>query len=381
MLLAGEVGLACSLLVGSILLVRSFAELAQTDPGLAGDGVIRVRVTSLDEAFGSPVAMAQAIRSIDEQLTARPDIAEVALSRELPPEPGSTGLAHLGPAGTKPNFAASIRTHHYRVSPEFLPLYRIPVVAGRGLQSNDTERDAVIGERLAGLLWPGDNPLGRTFAVGTLPGEHRVVGVAAEIRLPTIDRELDLPEYYTPLGSSSRTLYANIRCRGTCPAESDLRDLVRRIDPRLGLLASTAAGDQFLQHLKLPQAIAETAGLFAVIAVVTSAGGLFSVLTYAVGRRRREFGIRAALGASPRHIRRLVMQDGLTVVGIGIAAGGVGGWMVARSLAAFHYGVTTTDPITWAAVLGTIATASLLAAWRPARQAARVNPVTLLRSE
>jgi ABC-type antimicrobial peptide transport system permease subunit len=117
------------------------------------------------------------------------------------------------------------------------------------------------------------------------------------------------------------------------------------------------------------------------VAVLTAAGGLFSVLTCAVGRRRREFGIRTALGASPKQLQRLVFRDGISVMAIGVVAGVVAGWMVARSLAAFHYGVTAADPVTWAGVLGTVALTSLAAAWRPARQAMRIDPVRLLRDE
>ena len=115
--------------------------------------------------------------------------------------------------------------------------------------------------------------------------------------------------------------------------------------------------------------------------MLTAAGGLFSLLTYVVGLRRREFGIRTALGASPRQMRRLVFRGAAAVVVPGVAAGALGGWFVARALAAFQYGVTTTDPAIWSGVLGTIALVSAVAAWRPALEAMRVDPVRLLREE
>jgi ABC-type antimicrobial peptide transport system permease subunit len=117
------------------------------------------------------------------------------------------------------------------------------------------------------------------------------------------------------------------------------------------------------------------------VAVVTAAGGLFSVLTYAVGRRRREFGIRAALGASPGQVQRLVIRECVSIVAIGIAVGTVGGLLVAKSLGALLYGVTGADPTTWVGVVGTIGVTTIAAAWRPALQAMRVDPVKLLREE
>ena len=135
----------------------------------------------------------------------------------------------------------------------------------------------------------------------------------------------------------------------------------------------------YLNHLRIPRAMAVLGALFTVVAVLTAAGGLFSVMSQTVARRRREFGIRSALGASPGHMRAAVYRDALMVAAMGIAVGAAGGWFVARALAAFQYGVSIADPSLWALVLGTIAITSFAAVWWPARQAARVDPVKLLR--
>jgi predicted permease len=382
-LLVGEVALACSLLVGSALLVRSFANLVHADRGMNSAGVLRVSVGGLDDAFGSYEAMALAGAAIEERFRAWPAISEVALSRDLPPgpTPSQGGNVHLGAPGTMPDPGTTIPSDGYRVGAAFFDVYDIPIIRGRGFQPGDTEADVIVGERLANLLWPGQDPVERTFAVGRLPLAHRVVGVAGEIRLPALDPTLDRPEFYTPLGSRSRTLYVNFRCRASCPNEADIRAQVAAVHPALRARPVSSSEDEYLSQLRLPRAAAEVGGLFAVVAVLTAAGGLFSVLTCAVGRRRREFGIRTALGASPKQLQRLVFRDGISVMAIGVVAGVVAGWMVARSLAAFHYGVTAADPVTWAGVLGTVALTSLAAAWRPARQAMRIDPVRLLRDE
>ena len=127
--------------------------------------------------------------------------------------------------------------------------------------------------------------------------------------------------------------------------------------------------------------MAGVGGLFTIVAVLCAAGGLFSALMYSVGQRRREFGIRAALGASPRRIRQLVLRDGTVVVASGVALGVIGSWIVARALAPFHYRVGAADPVTWAAVLVILGITAVAAAALPARRAARTNPAALLRHE
>ena len=141
-----------------------------------------------------------------------------------------------------------------------------------------------------------------------------------------------------------------------------------------------ALEDVYRQELAQPRAAAAL-GAFAAIALATTAGGLFSVLSYAVGRRRREFGIRSALGASPREIGSLVLREGWTVALAGLAIGGVTAWSLARALASLQYGVNFTDPRNWIVVLGLLGATTMIACWRPARDAMRTDSVRLLREE
>jgi predicted permease len=380
-LLVGEVALACALLAGSLLLVRSFANLARTDRGLNADGVVRLRVTNLDDAVGYGEPMRIAIASIAAQFGAAPNVSAVAVSREVPPGPTQRQGVHLGPPRSRPDPDRVVPADSYRVGGSFFELYAIPILRGRAVQPGDDPFDVVVSERLAERLWPGADPIGRTFAAGMLPEPRRVIGVAGELRLPTLDPALDRPEFYIGMGVESRTLYVSLRCRGSCPAEPLVQALARAVHPKLDAHVVSPAEDAFLSELRLPRAAAEVGGVFAVVAVVTASAGLFSLLTAAVHRRRHEFGVRVALGASPGQIHRLVVGTGLKIVGIGVSAGVLAGWMVGRSLAAFHYEVTSLDSTAWAVVVVTIGVTSLAAAWRPARQAARFNPLSLLREE
>jgi len=137
----------------------------------------------------------------------------------------------------------------------------------------------------------------------------------------------------------------------------------------------------YFEQLARPRASAALGVAFAGMAVLAAAGGLFSVLSYAVVRRRREFGIRTALGASPAQIGRLVLRDGTAVALTGLAIGAVGAWSLGRALMSLQYGVAMNDPRTWVIVIALLAVTTVLASWRPARHAMLVDPVLLLREE
>ncbi len=372
-LLVVEVALASSLLTGSGLLIRSFFNLASVDRGLSADDIARVRVTRLDDVFSSGTAMLQAATDIEARFRAWGAIDGVALSREIPPLPG-----HAMPIASEAG--GSVDAERYRVGVNFFELYGIAIRRGRPFRAADSADTVIVSERLAEQLWPGRDPIGRFVSVRRSGRPLEVVGVAGEVRLPSLDTRLDHPEFYTPLGIEARTLYLNFRCRGACPSAADIQARVREVHPLLEARAASPAENAYVRQLMLPKAMASIGGLFTVVAIVCAAGGLFSALTYSVGLRRHEFGVRAAMGASPRQIRRLVLKDSAAVVATGVLWGAVGGWSVARSLAAFHYGVSSADPLTAAAVIVTIAATALLAAALPARHAARADPAALLRN-
>ena len=388
-LVVAEIGLACSLLVGSAFLLQSFVNLVHADRGLDTVGVMHLRLDLKRIAQVDPVraktareetlrqvqtARGVVLDAVEAALSPWPSVVATAFSQELPPvSGGGRGSVRLNEQDEW------IESDGYRVGASFFNVYGIRILRGRTFAPGDSDADVIIGARLAGMLWPGTDPIGQTFSIGR--DKRRVIGVASEIRLPTLDASLDRPEFYQGLERHADDVYLSIRCGGACPDEATLRARLSAVDPALGLRPVAPWENHYEQHLRLPRATAEVGGLFAAVAVLTAAGGLFSLLTYVVGLRRREFGIRTALGASPRQMGRLVFRGAAAVVFPGVLAGALGGWFVARSLAAFQYGVTTTDPAIWSGVLGTIAFVSIVAAWRPARKAMRVDPVRLLREE
>jgi putative ABC transport system permease protein len=380
-LLVAEVALASTLLVVAILLVRSFINLASVDPGLKTDGVLTTWLVLPANNFADRPSRLTITATLEDAIRHLPGIDRVALTGGLPPEGYTTFIDDEWQAddpGAKPT-EIPIVTNYY-VGPEFFELYGIPLLGGRTFQPGEDPNDVVLGERLAALLWPRQNPVGRFFHQGK--DEYHVVGLAHEIRLPSVDANYrDAPQFYQPFVAGSSDVYMNLRCAGRCPDEAVIRRRIFTTVSGANIVSFGALSEAYREELARPRGAVALGSTFAAIAVLAAAGGLFSVLTYAVGRRRREFGIRVALGASPTQIRRQVLLDGANVTALGVGIGIAASVALARVVASLEYGVTSFDPLTYGLVLGLLATTTLVASWRPARRAMRVDPAELLRDE
>jgi predicted lysophospholipase L1 biosynthesis ABC-type transport system permease subunit len=215
-------------------------------------------------------------------------------------------------------------------------------------------------------------------------GTLQVVGLVKETHFPSLDTTLDLPQYYIPLGEGPTTpAMLNIGCSPMCPNADLVRKVILATHPAIRVrdVRVSVLEDLYLEQLARPRATAALALAFAVIALLAAAGGLFSVLSHSVQRRKREFGIRTALGASPGQVRQVVFRDGLVVAAAGVAIGSATAWLLARALTGLQYGVTIADPVTWSAVLSLLLLTTTAACWRPAWQATRSDLVAILREE
>lgn len=378
-LLVTELALACTLLVGATLLVRSVVNMARADRGLRTDGVLTSWIALPAKAFPDAAARRAITAALEDAVRQMPGVERIALSSGVPPRGGASYFYTDWIADGPDARPQSIASQSYDVGPDFFELYGIPLIRGRTFEPGDGQDRVIVGERLAAQLWPGTDPVGRSFRFGK--ASYQVVGLVREIAFPTLEAGRDLPEFYRPFTPGSSNIFMNIRCQGQCPDEAVLRKHILSVVAGANIVSLGMLSETYREQLARPRAAAALAATFAVIAVVAAAGGLFSVLSYAVGRRRREFGIRTALGASPRQIRRLVLREGVQVAVIGVSAGIAASIGLARVIASLQYGVTGFDPVTWTLVLGLLAATTLVAAWRPARAASRVDPVRLLRDD
>jgi predicted permease len=378
-LLISEVAVACALLVGAALLVRSFVKLSAADRGLRTEGVMTAWVSLPPRAYPNRAVRVVADDELESAIRSLPGVSRVALSFGIPPAGGSIHSFDnwIGDdPGSRPQ---ALEVDSYNVGHEFFDLYGIPILQGRTFSSDDADGKAILGERLAKLLWPGHTPVGRQFSFGTQ--HYEVIGVAREISFPSLDAGRDLPEFYEQFKGGGTFVSVSMNCAARCPGEAEIRLAIARVAPRATVTQVGAAATTYLEELARPRATAALATVFGVVAALAVAGGLFSVLTFAVAARQREFGIRAAIGASPRALRTVVYSEAARVGGVGLVLGSGMAIAVAYAIRALVYGVTPWDPRSWAPVLVLLVATMAIACWRPARTAANADPVTLLRTE
>lgn len=375
-LLVVQMAMASAVLAGAALVSRSFVRIASADVGLDSANVVAGFVL-LPRTVTNPVIHRAAASAVEGALRGLPNVAAVTLSIGRPgrqPVPGprrlSTGIgAGLG--------EIERRVDHLRVRPEYFRFYGIPMVAGRALTHADAPDDVVVSRRLADTLWPGEAAVGRSFRLDST--SYRVIGIAGGVRFPSLGGEPDWPEIYSAF-EPLEFFNVHVRCRPSCPPISafdmPIRDAypVQRVD-----LVSLA--DEYAAELTQPRMMARTALVFGGLAWLTAAGGLFGVLRYAVARRRKEFGIRAALGASPGRLRSLVFGHAVRVAVAGLVIGAPLAWALARGLSAVLYDVQASDPLVWLLVAIALGLAGVVSVWRPAGEASRAAPAELARTE
>jgi predicted permease len=378
-LIVTEIALACTLLVGASIFVRSFVNLVSADRGLDTQGVVTAWIRLPSSDFPDPVARSSMRIAVEDKLRGMPGVDRLALSYGLPPDGaylrfGDDWLSDV--PGAPP---LSLVVDSYDVGSDFFELYGIPLLRGRTFRSGDTRFDIIVGERLAELLWPGLDPVGRSFTRGD--EQFTVIGLAGETSFPSIDERVDRPEFYNLVGPLEGQFQASLRCTPECPTPAAIRQELLRLSPAIHVVDVAPLESKYAEQFAQPRAAAALGTAFAAIALLAAAGGLFSVLTFAVGRRRREFGVRTALGATSGELRRLVLRDGLKIALAGVLVGGGFAWLLARSLTVLQYGVTPGDPFTWGFVAAVLVATTLLASWWPARRAAKADAVVLLRNE
>jgi predicted permease len=376
LLLVAEMALACVLLVSAALLVRTFLNLARADRGLDTAGVLTAWVTLPREAFPHAEARRAVVAAMDATVRGLPGVRAATWSSGVPPTGGGFSF---GTATADGGQQIDVEVDRYHVDAAFFGFYGVPLARGRAFAAGDPPGAAILGESLARRLWPEVDPIGRTMRMNDEP--LQVIGVARDIHYPSVDAARDRPEIYQAYTGPGGLVMLSLRCGAACPSLGQLRARLLAAGQHARVWKAERLDDVYLAELARPRAVAAMGAGFAAIAAVAAIGGLFCVLTFSVAERRREIGIRAALGATPGRLARLVLVDGAIVAAAGLAVGAAGAVALDRAAAALHYGVTPGDPLTWTAVIAGLGLLALAACVRPMREAMRVDPARLLRRE
>jgi putative ABC transport system permease protein len=384
-LLVAQVALSLVLVVGAVLFVRTFAALSTRDVGFDRD---RVLIATAD-AQRSGSTKAERLATVDrirEAVAVVPGVAAVTASWQTPTT-GRVALSQLV-AADFPSLATGDRivTTNY-VSPGWFATYGTRLVAGRDFTDRDratTRRVAIVNEVFARRYLGKRNPVGDTIRLVGDPETSRIeiVGVATDTVAYSL-RDTPLPVMYMLLSSvSSFGISVSVRVADGSPMAlvGAVETAIRRADPNLAV-TFRSLNAQLDATLVRERLVAMLSAFFGGLALLLAGLGLYGVTAYAVGRRRTEMGVRLALGAAPGSVVRLVLRRVSLLVGLGIVIGGLASVWAVQFTKTLLFGLTPRDPLSFVAAALVLAAVGLLAGWLPARQAARIDPATVLRSE
>ena len=386
-IMAGQIAIACVLLVGASLLGRSFFALITTDRGYNPAGVLTARL-SLPQSLYTPERRYTILEALLERMARVPAVVDVAFTSELPlTAGGSTSSFTLRQTSGNIAVQASPRI----VSPRSFAALGMRIVAGRGFTESDTDASlpvAMVNLTFVRRFFEGD-PIGANVPMGAGYQQDdvdaTVVGVVDDVQYLTAG-DVSQPEIYYSFAQFKGQVKVPVvtllvRTAGDPSAlAATVRTAVRQADPALVPEAIMTMEDRLLIGLARPRLYTILLGAFAFVALLVAAVGLFAVLSQTVAQRSREIAVRTALGSRPSDIVRFVVGQGLAVSAAGLAIGLVTARVLARSMSSFLYGVTAYDWLTYIVVPLVLLAVAALACFLPARRAARMDPVQVLRS-
>lgn len=393
-----EMALALVLLIGAGLTIRSLTKLWNVDPGFSPHQVLTFGLSLPPSMMhATPDAIRAAFREFDNQLASTPGIQAVSQTWGAIPLSGDDEQLFWLEGRPKPTNENDMNwAIDYIVEPEYLKAMGIPLLRGRFFTPQDNEHSplvVVVDEVFAQKYFPNQNPIGKRINLNRSAGLAEIVGVVGHVKqwgLATDDQQslrsglyipcMQMPNDFiamTPSGSA-----VVVRASG---ASAGLLESIRRLSAQMSnqqviygaqtmdsLISDSVASQRFSMILLV---------VFAVLALVLAAVGIYGVISYVVGQRGHEIGIRMALGAQPQDILRLILGRGGKLAGLGVAVGVVAALGLTRLMASLLYGVGATDPLTFGGVAVLLSMVALIACYVPARRAAKVDPMEALRYE
>ena len=388
LLVVAEIALSLVLLVGAGLMMRSFIRLQHVDAGLNPEGVLTMNVALPRLKYLEPEKRITFFRNLLERVRTLPGVQSAGAVSNLPLSGNNSGRSLTVEGRPVLSVGEAPMINHCVVTPSYFGAMGIPILKGRDFDERDTRDSAkvtIIDERLAREYWLDDDPIGKRIRFG--PPEdnepwHTIVGVVREVKHDRLDASTRESVYLTlpqmPIGGMSLAIRTGGRPENLIGA---VRGQVRELDPDLPVTRVMPMTDVVARSVWQPRLYTALFGVFAAVALILATVGIYGVMSYAVTQRTREIGLRMALGAQRQDVLKLVVGQGFLLASIGVGAGLAAALALTRLMSSLLFGVTATDPITFAAVSVLLAGVALAACFVPARRAAKVDPMVALRYE
>jgi putative ABC transport system permease protein len=368
------------------VLLHSFSRLSAVDPGFQPAGVLTLDLSPSKAKYPDPGKLSLFYRELLGRVSALPGVEHAATLYPLPLS-GKTFLLGFTVFGRPTPPSASESATVRRASPDIFRTLGVRLVQGRGfdkLDTVDSPKVAIINERLAEAIRPRSAPVGQrlTFDDPTKPGAQwwTIVGVVGDVKQQTLSEEPSFEIYEPQLQQPAVEATLVVRSAGDPEAlTASIRRTILGLDPDLPVYHVRTLFSVIDESLAQPRLSTALLSLFALLALVLATVGVYGVISYSVAQRTHEMGIRMALGADRGNLLRLVIRQGMGLVGIGLLLGISGACFATRVLAGLLYGVNPNDPVTFVLVAALLASVALLANYVPARRAMRVDPQVALR--
>jgi putative ABC transport system permease protein len=391
-LVVAEIALAFVLLVASGLLMRSFFELLDIDPGFDATNVLTAGLPIDQEQHPDPVELNAYLASIRAAVEAVPGVHETAITSALPLQGWGYGVPYSIADREARDRVNRRRAFFKMVSPSYFDALGIKLLAGRVLSDSDIAGGppvALINETLARREFPGEDPIGRRILVRAIvPGKTdfgqqiawEIVGVIKREKITGLGDEISAGMYVS--NQQSPAYEINLIVRAGIPPQSLQRAVRSAIDTvnRNQALSDVRTLEEIVDQSMLANRVTNTIlAVFAAIALLLAAVGIYGVVSYTAAQRTLEMGIRAALGASAGNLRRLIFQGGMQLALIGLSIGFAGTFAATRVMSSMLYGVGADDPLTIGVVAAVLSAVAGLACFLPARRITRADPMEALR--
>ncbi len=380
-----EIALALILLIGSGLLIKSFLRLQHTKPGFSPDNLLSMDISLPDSKYPEMINQTTYFHQLLEKVRGLPGVESATLITPLPYSQMNLSLSFSvegrPPASPGQRTSAAWRT----VGTDYFQTMKIPLLRGRAFTEKDVTgapNAMIINDTFAKRFFPDEDPIGQHMTIGYNDTKGEIVGIVGDVKFAGLDSEPS-PEMYTPYAQTPWQSTSLIVRTTASPSDmaAAVRSQVQSLDKDMPVSSIKTMDQRLSESVARPRFNTLLLSLFAAVALILSAVGIYGVMSYSVSQRTHEIGIRMALGAQKGDVVKLVVRQGMVLAGIGLVIGVGGALLLSRLMASFLFGVSATDPLTFTGVSLVLALAAFLACYIPARRATKVDPMVALRYE